>query len=59
MPLNVVEGGQASPQDTHMDEQKPMAIGGNAAPKMLKKSEAGRVRVKARSTKEEDEKLTY
>lgn len=57
VPLNVVEGGQASPQDTHMDEQKPMAIEGNAAPKMLKKSEAGRVRVKARSTKEEDEKM--
>ena len=34
-----------------------MAIEGNAAPKMLKKSEAGRVRVKARSTKEEDEKM--
>ena len=24
VPLNVVEGGQASPQDTHMDEQVPM-----------------------------------
>jgi len=57
VPLNVVEGGQASPQDTHMDEQEPMTIEGNAAPKMLKKSEAGRVRVKARSTKEEDEKM--
>jgi len=26
VPLNVVEGGQASPQDTHMDPQEPMAI---------------------------------
>ena len=26
VPLNVVEGGQASPQDTHMDAQEPMAI---------------------------------
>ena len=47
-PLNVVEGGQASPQDTHME---------NAAPKMLKKSEAEKLLVKARSSKEEDEKM--
>ena len=26
VPLNVVEGGQASPQDTHMDEQKSLPI---------------------------------
>ena len=26
VPLNVVEGGQASPQDTHMDEQVPLVI---------------------------------
>lgn len=26
VPLNVLEGGQASPQDTHMDEQEPMAL---------------------------------
>ena len=48
VPLNVVEGGQASPQDTHME---------NAAPKMLKKSEAEKLLVKARSSKEEDEKM--
>ena len=47
-PLNVVEGGQASPQDTHME---------NAAPKMLKKSEAEKLLVKAKSSKEEDEKM--
>ena len=49
-PLNVVTGGQASPQDTHMEEQEPA--------KMRKKSEAEKVRVKARSTKEEDERMT-
>ena len=48
VPLNVVEGGQASPQDTHME---------NAAPKILKKSEAEKLHVKARSTKEEDEQM--
>lgn len=56
-PLNVVEGGQASPQDTHMDEQEPMEIEENASPKMLKKSDAEKLRVKARSTKEEDEQM--
>ena len=57
VPLNVVEGGQSSPQDTHMDEQEPMAIEENAAPKMLKKAEAEKLKVKARSTQEEDEKM--
>ena len=26
VPLNVIEGGQASPTDTHMDEQEPMTL---------------------------------
>ena len=26
VPLNVVQGGQASPNDTHMDEQEPMTV---------------------------------
>ena len=55
VPLNVVEGGQASPQDTHMDEQEPMAV--ESAPKMRTKAEAEKLRVKARSSKEEDEKM--
>lgn len=55
VPLNVVEGGQASPQDTHMDEQEPMTT---EPAKMRKKSEAEKIRVKARSTKEEDERMT-
>ena len=54
VPLNVLTGGQASPQDTHMDEQEPMTT---EPAKMWKKSEAEKVRVKARSTKEEDERV--
>ena len=55
VPLNVVAGGQASPQDTHMEEQEPMAI--EEPQKMRKKSEAEKLRIKARSTKEEDEQM--
>ena len=58
VPLNVVEGGQASPNDTHMEEQEPMAIEENGAPKILAKSEAEKLRIKARSTQEEDEKMS-
>ena len=57
VPLNVVEGGQASPNDTHMEEQEPMAIEENGAQKILAKSEAEKLRIKARSTQEEDEKM--
>lgn len=55
VPLNVVEGGQSSPQDTHMEEQEPMAI--EEPQKMRKKSEAEKLHIKARSTKEEDEQM--
>ena len=55
VPLNVVEGGQSSPQDTHMEEQEPMAI--EEPQKMRKKAEAEKLRIKARSTKEEDEQM--
>ena len=59
VPLNVVAGGQASPQDTHMDPQEPMTTEEPAEPqKMRKKSEAEKIRVKARSSKEEDERMT-
>ena len=57
VPLNVVEGGQSSPQDTHMEEQEPMTIEENA-PKMRTKAEAEKLRIKARSTQEEDEKMS-
>ena len=55
VPLNVIEGGQSSPQDTHMEEQEPMTT---EPAKMRKKSEAEKIRIKARSTKEEDERMT-
>lgn len=58
VPLNVVEGGQSSPQDTHMEEQEPMTTEPAEEPqKMRKKSEAEKLRIKARSTQEEDEKM--
>ena len=52
VPLNVVEGGQASPQDTHMDG----AASGCACHKH--KSKAEPVRLKTRSSKDEDELMT-
>ena len=55
VPLNVVEGGQSSPQDTHMEEQEPMTT--EEPQKMRKKAEAEKLRIKARSTQEEDEKM--
>lgn len=58
VPLSVVEGSQASPQDTSPNEpHEPMAIEENAAPRILAKAEAEKLRIKARSTKEEDEKM--
>ena len=54
VPLNVIAGGQASPQDTHMDEGYPAPPG--------RPSENGRkseeICIKARSSKDEDEKMT-
>lgn len=58
VPLNVIEGGQSSPQDTHMEEQEPMTTEPAEPQKMRKKSEAEKIRVKARPTKEEDERMT-
>ena len=48
VPLNVVEGGQASPTDTHMDPKRGCAH---------TKSEPEEIRLKARSTAEEDEQM--
>lgn len=58
VPLNVVEGGQASPQDTHMDEQEPMTVISGAAcgcPEC--KAKAEQVRIKARSSQEEEDQM--
>ena len=58
-PLNVLTGGQASPQDTHMDAQEPVTI----QPTELScgcaqcKAKPEQIRVKARSSKEEDERM--
>lgn len=57
VPLNVVEGGQSSPQDTHMEEQEPMTTEPAEPQKIRKKSEAGKLSIKARSSKEEDERM--
>lgn len=62
VPLNVITGGQAGPNDTHMDAQESMAI--QEAPKCschhhLKESKADmEIRFKGRSTKEEDEQVS-
>lgn len=53
-PLNVVEGGQASPQDTHMDEQEPMVIEQNCG---CHHHKSDPIRIKARSTEEEDKRM--
>ena len=59
VPLNVVEGGQASPQDTHMEEQEPMATVSESAAAAIIKAKAMEIRVKASdATEEEQNKLT-
>ena len=50
VPLNVVEGGQASPTDTHMENAGCSCH--------LHKSKTEPIRLKARSSKEEDELMT-
>lgn len=57
VPLNVVEGGQASPQDTHMDPQEPMAIQENAARSIIK-AKAAEIRIKSTATEAENEELS-
>ena len=55
VPLNVVEGGQASPQDTHMDA--------NSGPAEIKKiipshrKDASEIRIKGRADTEENERV--
>lgn len=55
VPLNVVEGGQASPQDTHMEEQQDMTTVDTEPVKMRSKAQSKRVR--CGSSEEEDEKM--
>ena len=56
VPLNVVEGGQASPQDTHMDEQIPMTTIETEPKDGIVEIKAKSTQVRVNSTKEEDEK---
>lgn len=55
VPLNVVEGGQASPQDTHMEAQEPMATVATNAGLEIIKAKAMEVRVKASDPTEEEQ----
>lgn len=55
VPLNVVEGGQASPQDTHMEANSGEPVVKLIVPSHRK--EVGKIRIKGRSYKEEDEEV--
>ena len=55
VPLNVIEGGQASPTDTHMDPVEPMTIQGNSRDYHSHKAKADAVTI--RPTKTEDERM--
>lgn len=55
VPLNVVEGGQASPQDTHMEAQEPMATVSTNAGLEIIKAKAMEVRVKASDPTEDEQ----
>ena len=57
VPLNVLEGGQASPQDTHMEEQEPMTTVEASAPPKMRKSAPKTVSVKGRSTEDEEKEM--
>lgn len=57
VPLNVVEGGQSSPQDTHMEEQEPMATVETEPKCGCVRCKAEAVSIKAKSSKEEDERM--
>ena len=61
VPLNVIEGGQASPQDTHMDEQKSFRIDlKTLRPKLgcgCSDCKSDTISIKAVSSEEEDERM--
>ena len=65
VPLNVIQGGQASPQDTHMAPNEPMGllpVDDNSGQKLLEvlmkdNKEPEEIRIKAMSTEEEDEQM--
>ena len=55
MPLNVVEGGQASPQDTHMDRKAADDVNRLADVCGAANNEAVEIRIKGRSDEAEDD----
>lgn len=58
VPLNVVEGGQASPNDTHMDAQEPMTIVENADKcGCHEHTKAKTSRIRVRTGEKEDERM--
>lgn len=65
VPLNVVAGGQASPNDTHMEAQEPAALVEMPVREETaacghvhgKKAEGDTIRIKAASDQDEDERL--
>ena len=57
VPLNVVEGGQASPNDTHMDAQEPMAVIESGEKCGCAECKAKTTRVRVGPTKKEDEQM--
>jgi len=57
VPLNVVQGGQASPQDTHMNQNSAEPDAKLIIPSR-RKDKSDTVRIKGRTDKEEDEDLT-
>lgn len=61
VPLNVISGGQASPTDTHMDEQEPMGVQESEPSKTVLErfvKAATSVRIKAISNEAEDKKMS-
>ena len=57
VPLNVTEGGQASPQDTHMDEQVPMTIIETEPKEAKVETKEKTVKINVNSTDEENEAM--
>lgn len=55
VPLNVIEGGQASPSDTHMDEQEPMAIVESGLKEHTCNCKATTISISTRATDRENE----
>ena len=58
VPLNVVEGGQASPTDTHMDPNEPATVQETEKCSCGCHHKSEPIRIKGRSDTEEDDRMT-